>query len=166
MENLRYHWALPGKPHSTGLTLTQVLLILQNFQLLERIFFFIYLKQMLSEKWQDATPSKRSLCLLEKSLLLQGRHNFSSWDWHERGKAVPHLEVSVFLLESQRKEKYCRDPPSNYILNAHFQQHKSGLLSIFGTWCAHNWCLLASWTLSRLFFLLFTFLNPPLCLRL
>lgn len=75
-------------------------------------FFFIYLKQMLSEKWQDATPSKRSLCLLEKSLLLQWRQNFSSWDWdwHERGKSVPHLEVSVFLFRIPEKRKILQRP--------------------------------------------------------
>lgn len=56
------------------------------------------------------------------------------------------------VLDSQRTEKYCSDLPSNYIINASFQQHKSGLLSIFGTWCALNcrWHLLESWALFSL----------------
>lgn len=70
------------------------------------IFFFIYLKQMLSEKWQDATPSKISLCLLEKNLLLRLRQHFTSWGWHKRGKAGSHLEMkSMFLMRISEKRK-------------------------------------------------------------
>lgn len=137
IENLRGHWVLTGKLHSNKTSSNAGFVDTAKFPGTRTYFFFIYLKQMLSEKWQEGTPAKISLCLFEKSLLLCLRQNFTSWDWQERAKAVPHLEMSVFLPRIQEKRKYCSDLPSNYITNARLQQHRPAqtLLNLWDVLC-------------------------------